>query len=366
MQRDANLDNLRRVDCEVVALALGLRSDRRRRFFCPFCQPDGGRDGDFSTPARGGWRCFKCGASGDALTLVRQRVGFDSAPDELARIVGRARTRTFNRAPRRVDVDRGVDVDRLLSRLPTQPALEWLVDARGFPSSVARLVESGATWLEPGSIAAEVPRWIVSFVEDAGPAICFPLRSAADNVIRGANLRSVASGERRAVGPHRDGDDTPRGYGFAGAALRADPLVLCEGAVDTLAAEAALRNADPRSVAVGAVCAGELLTWARFLAAKRCTGRVVIIRHLDGDDAFGAGQCAADDAMALLRAAGVRAEHFSWGALADALHAVGVALVHRRGFDLGDALLACSSAATFDTFRRALLGVLDVDAGVPA
>lgn len=69
-----NLDPLRlAIDGNRAALcaALGLRADGKR-YFCPTCQNDGGRhaDGDLSVEA--GFRCHKCGWSGDGFDLVRQ------------------------------------------------------------------------------------------------------------------------------------------------------------------------------------------------------------------------------------------------------------------------------------------------------
>ena len=51
-----------------VAAYLGLRG-RGRRFFCPLCQPDGGKTPDLSVTDKG-FVCFKCGQKGDLLKLV--------------------------------------------------------------------------------------------------------------------------------------------------------------------------------------------------------------------------------------------------------------------------------------------------------
>ena len=51
-----------------VAADLGLRG-RGRRFFCPLCQPDGGKTPDLSVTDKG-FRCHKCGLKGDLLKLV--------------------------------------------------------------------------------------------------------------------------------------------------------------------------------------------------------------------------------------------------------------------------------------------------------
>lgn len=70
---NANLAPLRlAIDSNRAALcdALGLRADGKR-YFCPACQCDGGRhnDGDFSIEA--GFRCHRCGWTGDGFDLAR-------------------------------------------------------------------------------------------------------------------------------------------------------------------------------------------------------------------------------------------------------------------------------------------------------
>lgn len=77
----ANLDLLRNaIDGDRARLveALGLRRDGAGgRFFCSFCQADGKQhsDGDLSVEA--GFRCHKCGWSGDGISLIRSVRGCD-------------------------------------------------------------------------------------------------------------------------------------------------------------------------------------------------------------------------------------------------------------------------------------------------
>lgn len=66
-----------RLDCRVVARSLGL-AGRGSRWFCPSCQPDGGRTPDLAAEAER-FRCFKCGAGGDAIALVRLATGLPFA-----------------------------------------------------------------------------------------------------------------------------------------------------------------------------------------------------------------------------------------------------------------------------------------------
>lgn len=71
-QLRAALDGDRKRLCD----ALGLRP-HGTRYFCPQCQADGARhkDGDFSIKA--GFRCHKCGLSGDGFDIVRLVKGCD-------------------------------------------------------------------------------------------------------------------------------------------------------------------------------------------------------------------------------------------------------------------------------------------------
>ncbi len=71
-----------------VATALHLQA-RGRRFFCPACQPEGGKTPDLST-TKDGFRCFKCGESGDVIALVQLAAGLDfvAAAEWLGDLVG--------------------------------------------------------------------------------------------------------------------------------------------------------------------------------------------------------------------------------------------------------------------------------------
>jgi putative DNA primase/helicase len=86
----AELSTLRTaIDGNRAALcdALGLRMDGKR-YFCPACQCDGAphNDGDFSIEA--GFRCHKCGWTGDGFDLVRMVKGCDfPAAVEFVRVV---------------------------------------------------------------------------------------------------------------------------------------------------------------------------------------------------------------------------------------------------------------------------------------
>ena len=64
-----------------VAAALGLRG-RGRRFFCPACQPDGGKTPDLAVRDKG-FICHKCGQKGDLVKLV-EVAGKKTFPDAVA------------------------------------------------------------------------------------------------------------------------------------------------------------------------------------------------------------------------------------------------------------------------------------------
>ena len=62
-------------DPQGVAVALGLRG-RGKRFFCPSCQPDGGKTPVLAVQDKG-FICHKCRRKGDLLKLVEVAVGLD-------------------------------------------------------------------------------------------------------------------------------------------------------------------------------------------------------------------------------------------------------------------------------------------------
>ena len=58
-----------------VAVALGLHG-RGSRFFCPLCQPQGGKTPDLSVRDKG-FTCHKCGEKGDVLKLIMVALDMD-------------------------------------------------------------------------------------------------------------------------------------------------------------------------------------------------------------------------------------------------------------------------------------------------
>ena len=62
-------------DPDRVAAALGIQS-RGGRYFCPSCQPDGGKTPDLVIRGQG-FFCHKCGLKGDVLKLIQEAAGLD-------------------------------------------------------------------------------------------------------------------------------------------------------------------------------------------------------------------------------------------------------------------------------------------------
>ena len=83
-----------------VAVALGLHG-RGSRFFCPLCQPQGGKTPDLSVRDKG-FTCHKCGEKGDVLKLIMVALDMDFPSAvawlerEKARVGTRAGGRSFN------------------------------------------------------------------------------------------------------------------------------------------------------------------------------------------------------------------------------------------------------------------------------
>jgi DNA primase len=81
-------DVKRGLDPHRLASALALPG-RGRRYFCPACQPSGGKSPDLSVSDKG-FVCFKCGAKGDLVELVKlaKDCDFKAALDWLAAETG--------------------------------------------------------------------------------------------------------------------------------------------------------------------------------------------------------------------------------------------------------------------------------------
>jgi len=64
-----HIDRLKATCCGAeIAVAFGLRG-KGKRFFCPTCQPDGGKSPDLAVFDQG-FKCYKCGLTGDVIDLI--------------------------------------------------------------------------------------------------------------------------------------------------------------------------------------------------------------------------------------------------------------------------------------------------------
>ena len=97
-------------DPQRIAAALGLHG-RGGRFFCPLCQPQGGKTPDLSVRDKG-FTCHKCGEKGDLLKLVEVagKMDFPSAVAWLERETGIPSPVRQGKRPCR-DMDRGKIVE---------------------------------------------------------------------------------------------------------------------------------------------------------------------------------------------------------------------------------------------------------------
>jgi DNA primase len=81
MKDDAFRDHIRRLKDAVrgqdVAARIGM-TGRGKRFFCPSCQPAGGKTPDLDVFDEG-FKCYKCGKSGDAIDLAVLAGGMSKA-----------------------------------------------------------------------------------------------------------------------------------------------------------------------------------------------------------------------------------------------------------------------------------------------
>jgi len=206
---------------------------------------------------------------------------------------------------------------------PDNPARRWLSEQRGFPSQAR--IETGVATATTANLAVwpeSAQAWVARALRARGPALVAPLRSARTNIVGGLVLRFLnppagvskcllLPGTRTA-----DEDGSPRGYGWAGAIRGARTVILCEGLVDTLAAQA-LTLAMDRVVVAGAFCVAALNpesgSWGRFLAAE-VEGDVIVVPHLDGGSqrARGAGQDACAALVSYLARRGRSARPFQW------------------------------------------------------
>lgn len=383
-----------RADCSALASTLGLRRGKDGRWFCPGCQSSGGKTPDLSTPRKrpDRWKCFKCNESGDALALVALAQGrtlprdFVEVAHWLADHLGievpeqgttpRPTPRPTPPPPAAPPEDPEVPTPEevgaawhALDARQSEPdarqsaagnATRWL-DGRGVP---ARLVGSGFATLDTRAVldlaTAPAAHWLRRHVD---AALVVPLRSARTGAVVALQARAFDPGEhgkRRPVGRKADKDGAPRSYGRPDHLVGAALVVLVEGMVDTLAAEALTAYA-PGVVVVGAIDIGVMPRLAAWMVDLQVRAPVVVAYHLDkkrpGNEQ-GDGQKAAVDVVKRL---GTRARLFPWPTYRRRLFDVGVDTSGPRpgGFDLTDTLAAAREARVpFDTVAAVFCDVV--------
>ena len=198
---DAVLDELRArsADCADVAGWLGLRG-HGRRWFCPSCQTRDSKTPDLSTMRKGGWRCHKCNAHGDAVALVALArggslagAGFVEVALWLADACGLGDAARGNGLPRPVPPPSRATIDTPDEQRPA-PALvdaAWVaLCARQSPESPA------ARWMRRRGIPAALVRSGFAcvdarFVDELASAPAASLRR-----VKGTMARSNATSAR--------------------------------------------------------------------------------------------------------------------------------------------------------------------------
>lgn len=258
----------------------------------------------------------------------------------------------------------------------------WLEHIRGIPAP-RELIYSGfetitveSTTVKPYTKATPRPvfppgqqRFLREHLS-RGEFMAAPIRSAKTGLVNNILLRRLdPEGKADKVrllpgcGGWSDEDGTPRGYGMLHQARDASTVVLCEGLVDTLSAEALLQGQPAVSV-VGSPSAKTLPRLGQWLSQNSAAG-IAVLFHLDSDlqsgkiSATGIGQQTAAQTVKLCRELGRTARLFPWPQFLMSLRAMGLVSAVNDVRDLGDALaLAHKNGVPFEqmqsAFKRAL------------
>ena len=238
-----------------VVDAAGLHPKGRARNFAFDC-PDCGRKGKASGRRDGPWHCFACDAKGNARTLARRFELAEMRPVDPP-------TSTENRNGVAPSTARAAwSVLEGLRDAYAERLSAYLEDARGWPAELANAGArvSGWAWIPPD--CPELPRPLAWTARDADRRAAFALRDERGD---------VWTLERRwtSTAPPVDPSTTPKAlrlrtrseeagrlaiFGHlpdaVAAAARGEPVYLCEGGPDFLAA-AALCRLDGRGAAIG-------------------------------------------------------------------------------------------------------------------
>ena len=348
-----------RVDCAAVAQWLGLKRTREANKWTPCPSPGCGRH-NLSIPPGRGWLCFDCGAKGDAFHLVMQVEGVDfaGAVNRLCALYGVAidgKVQPFSDEDAQIVAN--IRANAQQPKPPPEPefpATAWwqshavnaapalaLLNARGIPHADTRTpfvdVKTEATKVLPYAQRS----WASIVVGDIAAA---PMRNMRTGVVEGLHLRAIEpqankDDKQRTVNSKKDHHKTPRGFGVMTNLVAAHTVLLCEGLLDTLAAEALVHGVEGVAV-VGGSGASELPKLAAYLAREAPSARVVICYHVDDAGRKTIGE---------VRKHIPSAVKFKWEALARALPPV-AAMLEKRGLDAGvdvcDILTAMQEART--------------------
>ena len=246
------------LDLWTVADAAGLAPKGRGRNFTFDC-PECGRKGKASGRRDGPWHCFACDAKGNALTLARR---FELAGAELRPTAPPPATDNRNGVAPSTARAAWAALEGQRDAYRERLAL-YLAEVRGWPAELAEAGARVAGWAWIPADCPELPRPLAWIGRDADRRAAFALRDE-----RG----EVWTLERRwtAATPPANPETTPKALRLrtrseeagrlatfgrvpdaVAAADRGEPVYLCEGGPDYLAA-AALCRLDGRGAALGA------------------------------------------------------------------------------------------------------------------
>lgn len=298
------------LDLWSVVEAAGLNPKGRGRNFAFDC-PDCGRKGKASGRRDGPWHCWSCEAKGNALTLARRFELADAelrdrpAPPTAANRNGVAPS-TARAAWGVLEGCREVYRDRLAA---------YLEGVRRWPADLAAAGARVSGWAWIPDDAAELPRSLAWIARDGARRAAFALRDA-----RG----EVWTLERRWTAPTPPEGDAPKAlrlptrpedrealamFGHlpdaVAAAAGGEPVYLCEGGPDYLAA-AAFARIEGRGAALGAhghhglpKVAAALRAGLEAAGVPAARVRVLCVPHLgDKGDVGELSMLAAADALA--------------------------------------------------------------------
>jgi hypothetical protein len=246
------------LDLWTVADAAGLNPKGRGRNFAFDC-PDCGRKGKASGRRDGPWHCFVCEAKGNALTLARR---FELAGAELRRPTVQAPTTTNRNGVAPSTARAAWSVLEGLRDAYRERLVCYLAEVRGWPADLAEAGARVSGWAWIPADSPELPRPLAWMACDDERRVAFALRDA-----RG----EVWTLERRWTAPTPPADPgNPKAKRLptrtdereilaifgripdaVAAAERGEPVYLCEGGPDYLAA-AAFARIEGRGAALGA------------------------------------------------------------------------------------------------------------------